>query len=103
LLTSVVWGATTHTCDPRHRQQDFYIIFLQPARLGGAPSAKYFHVMALSDGGYPLQPHLPVPPDTLPPQMLKLIERSVAQLNRGRVPASGRGRPDSLERIARRG
>ena len=44
---------------------------------------KYFHVLALSDGGYLLQPRLLVPPDAIPARTLKVLENSVAQLKRG--------------------
>ena len=48
---------------------------------------KYFHVRALSDGGYLLQPRVLVPPDAIPPRTLKMLERSVAQLKRGKASA----------------
>ena len=44
---------------------------------------KYFHVLALSDGGYLLQPRLLVPPDAIPARTLKVLEHSVTQLKRG--------------------
>ena len=49
--------------------------------------AKYYHVRALSDGGYLLQPRVLVPPDAIPPRTLKMLERSVAQLKRGKASA----------------
>jgi len=49
--------------------------------------AKYFHVMVLSDGGYLLQPLALVPLDAIPARTLKMLDRSVAQLKRGRASA----------------
>ena len=48
---------------------------------------KYFHVMVLSDGGYLLQPQAIVPLDAIPARTLKMLDRSVAQLKRGRASA----------------
>jgi hypothetical protein len=49
--------------------------------------AKYFHVSALSDGGYLLQPRVLVPPDAIPARTLKMLDRAAAQLKRGRASA----------------
>lgn len=48
---------------------------------------KYFHVQVLSDGGYLLQPRVLVPPDAIPARTLKMLDRSAAQLKRGRASA----------------
>ena len=48
---------------------------------------KYFHVLALSDGGYLLQPRVLVPPDAIPARTLKMLDRSVSQLKQGRASA----------------
>lgn len=49
--------------------------------LAGA-KAKRFHVQALSDGSYVLQPLVLVSPENLPARSRKMLERSVAQLKR---------------------
>lgn len=49
--------------------------------------AKYFHVKALSNGSYVLEPRLLVSPAELPPRTLKMLERSVAQLKQGKASA----------------
>ncbi|MGV3531410.1 MAG: hypothetical protein ACO1QR_03510 [Chthoniobacteraceae bacterium] len=46
---------------------------------------KYFHVTALSDGRYVLEPRVLVPPDAVPARTLKMLERSVAQLKEGKA------------------
>ncbi|MFZ4780446.1 MAG: hypothetical protein ACOYM3_34265 [Terrimicrobiaceae bacterium] len=48
---------------------------------------KYFHVKVLSDGGYLLQPRVLVPLDAIPARTLKMLDRSVSQLRRGRASA----------------
>lgn len=45
--------------------------------------AKYFHVKALSDGRYILEPRILVSPEAIPARTLKMLERSVAQLKKG--------------------
>lgn len=47
--------------------------------------AKYFHVLALSNGSYMLEPRVLVPPDALPARTLKMLNRSVANLKKGKV------------------
>jgi hypothetical protein len=54
--------------------------------LRGAKS-KYFHVKALSNGAYMLEPRILVPPDAIPPKTLKMLNRSVANLKKGKVSA----------------
>jgi hypothetical protein len=48
---------------------------------------KYFHVKALSNGGYLLEPRILMPPDEIPPRTLKMLERSVAALKTGKASA----------------
>jgi hypothetical protein len=48
---------------------------------------KYFHVKVLSDGGYLLQPRMLVPLDAIPARALKMLDRSVSQLKRGKASA----------------
>ncbi len=48
-------------------------------------NTKYFHVLALSNGSYMLEPRVLVPPDTLPARTLKMLNRSVANLKKGKV------------------
>lgn len=47
--------------------------------------AKYFHVVALSNGSYMLEPRVLVPPDAVPARTLKMLDRSVANLKKGKV------------------
>lgn len=49
--------------------------------------AKYFHVKALSNGSYMLEPRVLVPPDAIPAKTLKMLNRSVANLKKGKVSA----------------
>jgi hypothetical protein len=44
---------------------------------------KYFHVKALSNGGYLLEPRLLVPPDAISARSLKLLDQSAASLKKG--------------------
>ena len=48
-------------------------------------NAKYFHVLALSNGSYILEPRVLVPPEALPARTLKMLNRSVANLKKGKV------------------
>ncbi|MDZ4289903.1 MAG: hypothetical protein U0984_18200, partial [Prosthecobacter sp.] len=48
---------------------------------------KYFHVMVLSNGSYVLEPRLLVPPEAVPARTLKMLERSVAALKKGKASA----------------
>ena len=50
-----------------------------------AAKAKYFHVQALADGSYLLEPRVLVPPTALSPRSLRMLERSVENLKRGRA------------------
>ena len=45
--------------------------------------AKYFHVKAFANGSYLLEPRVLVPPQAVSPRTLKMLDRSVAQLQRG--------------------
>lgn len=49
--------------------------------------AKYFHVKALSNGCYVLEPRVLVPPDAIPARTLKMLDRSVAALKKGKASA----------------
>jgi hypothetical protein len=49
--------------------------------------AKYFHVKALSNGCYLLQPRVLVSPDAISARTLKMLERSVAALKKGKASA----------------
>ena len=44
---------------------------------------KYFHVKALSNGCYVLEPRLLVPPGALSARTLKMLDQSVANLKQG--------------------
>jgi hypothetical protein len=54
--------------------------------LRGAQS-KYFHVKALSNGSYLLEPRVLLPRDAVPARTLKMLEHSVANLKKGKVSA----------------
>lgn len=47
--------------------------------------AKYFHVQELSNGGYLLEPRVLVSPDAIPARTLKMLNRSVEQLKKGKA------------------
>jgi len=47
--------------------------------------AKYFHVKELSNGSYVLEPRVLVSPDAIPARTLKMLNRSVTQLKRGKA------------------
>ena len=49
--------------------------------------AKYFHVTALSNGAYMLEPQVLVPPDAIPARTLKMLDRSVASFKKGKASA----------------
>jgi hypothetical protein len=49
--------------------------------------AKYFHVKELSNGSYVLEPRVLVSPDAIPARTLKMLDRSVAQLKKGKASA----------------
>jgi hypothetical protein len=44
---------------------------------------KYFHVQALSNGCYLLEPRVLVPPQAVPRRTLKMLEQSVTNLKKG--------------------
>jgi hypothetical protein len=44
---------------------------------------KYFHVKALSNGAYVLEPRVLVPPHALSARSLKMLDKSVASLKKG--------------------
>jgi hypothetical protein len=44
---------------------------------------KYFHVTALSNGGYLLEPRVLVPPTAISARSLKMLENSAANLKKG--------------------
>jgi hypothetical protein len=48
---------------------------------------KYFHVKALSNGAYVLEPRVLVPPAAISARTMKMIERSAANLKKGRASA----------------
>ena len=48
---------------------------------------KYFHVKALSNGNYLLEPRVLVPPDAIPAKTLKMLNRSVVNLKKGKTSA----------------
>ena len=45
--------------------------------------AKYFHVQALSNGSYLLEPRVLVPPHAVSARSLKMLDKSVANLKKG--------------------
>ena len=48
---------------------------------------KYFHVKALSNGSYVLEPRVLVPPAAISARTMKMIEQSAANLKKGRASA----------------
>ncbi len=50
-------------------------------------TTKYFHVKAFSNGSYVLEPRVLVSPEAIPARTLKMLERSVAQLKKGKASA----------------
>ena len=79
------------TTSPRNRisvveQYDTSADHKKRISLRGA-QAKYFHVKALSNGSYLLEPRVLVPRDAVPARTLKMLEQSVANLKRGKVSA----------------
>jgi hypothetical protein len=48
---------------------------------------KYFHVKALSNGCYLLEPRVLVPPQAISARSLKMLDKSVAQLKKGQASA----------------
>jgi hypothetical protein len=49
------------------------------------PTTKYFHVKALSNGCFLLEPRVLVSPDAIPARTRKMLEQSVSNLKRGVV------------------
>ena len=47
--------------------------------------AKYFHVKALSNGCYLLEPRVLVPPQAISSRSLKMLDQSVAHLKKGQA------------------
>ena len=47
------------------------------------PTTKYFHVKALSNGCFLLEPRVLVAPEALPPRTRKMLEQSVTNLKAG--------------------
>lgn len=48
---------------------------------------KYFHVKALSNGSYLLEPRVLVPPQAISTRSLKMLDKSVAHLKQGQASA----------------
>jgi hypothetical protein len=48
---------------------------------------KYFHVKALSNGSYVLEPRVLVPPEAIPARTLKTLKQSAANLKKGKASA----------------
>lgn len=48
---------------------------------------KYFHVQALSNGSYLLEPRVLVPPQAVSARSLKMLDKSVASLKKGQAAA----------------
>ena len=48
---------------------------------------KYFHVVALSNGSFLLEPRVLVPPRAISARSLKMLEKSAANLKKGLVSA----------------
>lgn len=48
---------------------------------------KYFHVKALSNGAYVLEPRVLVSPEAISARTMKMIEQSAANLKKGRASA----------------
>jgi hypothetical protein len=46
---------------------------------------KYFHVKVCSNGSYVLEPRILVPPDAVSSKTLRMLERSVASLKKGKA------------------
>lgn len=48
---------------------------------------KYFHVQALSNGGFYLEPRVLVPPQAISARSLKMLDKAAAHLRKGRASA----------------
>jgi hypothetical protein len=48
---------------------------------------KYFHVKALSNGCYVLEPRVLVSPEAIPARTLRMLDRSVAAMKKGKASA----------------
>ena len=46
-------------------------------------ATKYFHVLALSNGAFMLEPRVLVPPHAISARSLKMLEKSAANLKKG--------------------
>ena len=51
------------------------------------PKTKYFHVKALSDGSFLLEPRVLVPPEAISARSLKMLDKSASNLKKGLVSA----------------
>lgn len=47
--------------------------------------SRYFHVTELSNGSYLLEPRVLVSPEDIPPRTLKMLEKSVTALKKGKA------------------
>ncbi len=47
------------------------------------PKTKYFHVKALSNGSFLLEPRVLVPPEAIPARSLRMLDKSAANLKNG--------------------
>jgi len=75
---------------PRHRRAQVTVVqqydvaadAKRRISLRGA-TAKYFHVQALSNGAYMLQPRILVPPESVSPRTLRMLDQAAANLKKG--------------------
>ena len=51
------------------------------------PKTKYFHVKALSNGSFLLEPRILVSPEAISARSLKMLDKSVARLKKGQASA----------------
>ena len=68
------------------RQYDVAADAKKRISLRGA-TAKYYHVRALSNGAYTLEPRVLVPPHAVSARALKMLDASAANLKKGRASA----------------
>lgn len=64
---------------------DSYDVTADAKKRIGLRNAKtrYFHVLALSDGRYMLEPRILVPPQALSPRTLQMLEKSMQNVKQG--------------------
>jgi len=87
-------GMSTFTLEPEKQTREAAVVghydIAADAKnrisLRGAKT-KYFHVKAFANGCYVLVPRLLVTPPGLSPRSLKMLDKSVAQLKKGRASA----------------